>query len=166
VNPEPTLDFLAIRLGKKGRQQFVANWSLRTILMCLGFMAQHATHGCGLRLKHPRVRKLANEWLAESRIPFTPPLVMAIESSTLFSPLPDFSDSGFSTIRLPLSALIDVVDGIHRIAAIRRMDLSHKFLAATEWPIELIECKGSDDLAKLNLQIRGNGQPFKVQNTH
>lgn len=67
-------------------------------------------------------------------------------------------------IRLPLSALIDVADGIHRIAALRQMELSHKILAETEWPIELIECADGDDASKLTSQVRGNKQPRKRQN--
>lgn len=132
--------------------------------MCLGFMAQDATHGCGFRLNHPRVRKLANQWLAEKSLPVTPPLVVAIESPATFTPLPDFPDSGFGMIRLPLSAILDVADGIHRIAALRQMDLSHQILARTEWPIELIECTDGADAAKLTIQVRGNKQPRKRQN--
>ncbi|RYD44654.1 MAG: hypothetical protein EOP83_31190 [Verrucomicrobiaceae bacterium] len=164
VNPEPTLEFLAIRLLKGGRKQFVANWSLRTILMCLGSMAQDATHGCGLRLNHPRARKLANQWLAEKNLPFTSPLIVAIESPALFTPLSDFPDSGFGMIRLPLSGILDVADGIHRLAALRQMNLSRQILARTEWPIELIECIGGDDIARLNLQVRGKEHPRKKPN--
>ncbi len=58
-------------------------------------------------------------------------------------------------IRLPLSAILDVVDGVHRLAALRHMNLSRQTLTDTEWPIELIECLGRDDVARLNLQVRG-----------
>ncbi|MEN8716224.1 MAG: DNA sulfur modification protein DndB [Verrucomicrobiales bacterium] len=156
---EPTFEFLAIRLRKGGRQQFIANWSLKTILTCLGHMAQDSTHGCGLRINHSRARKLANNWLAESGIPFTSPLVLAIESPNTFRPLSKFPDSGFGIVSLPFSALIDVADGIHRIAAIRQMDLSPKILVESEWPVELIECKGGDDAAKLTSQLRRDLRP-------
>ena len=125
-------------------------------------MAQHATDGCGLRLNNRRVTRLANQWLAEERIPLSPPLVVAIESPTAFAPLPDFPEAGFGMIRLQFPALIDVIDGIHRIAAIRQMDLSREVLAETEWPIELIECTGGDDATKLSLQVREHLRPRRT----
>jgi hypothetical protein len=127
-------------------------------------MAQDATPGCGLRLNYPRARKLGNQWLAEKRLPFTSPLVVAIESSALFTSLLDFPDSGFGMNRLPISAILDVVDGVHRIAAFRQMSLSRQILADTEWPIELMEYMGGDDVAKVNLQVRGKQRSRQKSN--
>lgn len=158
---DPSFEFLAIQLQKKGRRQFVANWSLRTILTCVGHMAEDSTHGCGLRLNHPLARKIAKRWLAKGNLPFASPLILTIKTSITFRSVSHLPDSGFGIVSLPFSALIDVADGIHRIAALRQMDLSQRSLVESEWPIELIECRNDEDAAKTTSQLRRSLHPSK-----
>ena len=151
---EPTFEFMALRLQKKGRPQFIANWSLKTILFCLGSFARDGTQGSSLRLGHPRARRMANEWLSSDSIPPAPPLVVVIGQGNTFSPLPTHPDSGIGTLKIPLSKIIDVCDGIHRIAALRQLDLPSLILTESEWPVEFIECSNLEDAACLIESLR------------
>lgn len=152
---EPTLEFPAIRIQKGGRPQFIANWTLKTILITLGSLASDATHGSGLRLSHPRVRKLANQWREAGAFPVYPPLIVAISKGSKFEPFREDSDTGFGTMSLPLSLIVDICDGIHRIAALQNLKLSSKDLKESEWPVEFIECKDTEDTAKAIARFRG-----------
>ena len=151
---EPTFEFMAIRLQKKARQQFIANWSLKTILFCLGSFAKDGTQGGSLRLSHPRARKMANDWLSAGSIPPAPPLMVVIGQARTFTPLAAHPESGIGTLKLPLSKIIDVCDGIHRIAALRQLDLPSQSLIESEWPVEFIECTDLEDAACLIESLR------------
>lgn len=156
---EPTLEFPAIRLQKTGRRQFIANWTLKTILLTLGPLATDATHSSGLRLSHPRVRKLADQWLIDGTFPAYPPLIVAVSNELEFKPFQNAQDTGFGTMSLPLSSIVDVCDGIHRIAALQNLKLSSKILNQSEWPVEFIECHDTEDATNLIARIRGDKQP-------
>ncbi|MGB6223041.1 hypothetical protein [Haloferula sp.] len=162
---EPTLEFMAIRLQKKGRPQFIANWSLKTILFCLGSFAKDGTQGSGLRLNHPRARRMANDWLSAGSIPPAPPLLVAIGQGSTFTPHPAHPESGFGTLKLPLSKFIDVCDGIHRIAALRQLDLPSKSLTESEWPVEYIECSDLEDAGCLIDNLRKESKRKPQQKT-
>lgn len=151
---EPTFNFPALRLNKGGRQQFVANWSLKTILFVLGSFATDATHGAGLRLNHPRVRKIANKWLTDDDISMTDPLTIFIRTTSEFNPSEIYPDSGFGTLSLPIADVFDVCDGVHRIAALKSLNLNNARLTSTEWPVELIECSDSLDAGQLVQRMR------------
>lgn len=151
---EPTLKFMAIRLRRGGRQQFIANWPLKMILFCLGSLAKDATQGSGLRLNHRRVRKLANEWIGDSAFPIMPPLLVLVEKNLEFTPLAENFEAGFGTLSLPLAKIIDVCDGIHRIAALKLIELSDNDLIASEWPVEFVECDDEWDAEQLTEKIR------------
>lgn len=162
---EPTLEFLAIRLQKAGRRQFIANWTLKTILLTLGPLATDAIHSSGLRLSHPRVRKLTDQWLVDGTFPAYPPLIVAISKGFEFRPLQISPDTGFGKMGLPLSAIVDVCDGIHRIAALQNLKLPTKILNESEWPVEFIECHDNEDAANLCGLLRGERQPGQKQNS-
>lgn len=153
---EPAFSFPALRLNKGGRQQFIANWSLKTILLMLGIFADDSKHGAGLRLNHPRVRKLTNQWLEKKEIPPFEPLIVVIGNSSEFSPMEAMPESGFGMLSLPFTDILDVCDGIHRIAALKTLKFSGIQISTSEWPIEFIECTDLADAAQLVSRLRGD----------
>jgi hypothetical protein len=162
---EPNIEFPAMQLQKSGRRQFIANWSLKTILLTLGPLATDSTHGSGLRLSHPRVRKLADQWLIDRTFPTYPPLIVAIAKGSEFKPLLNVNNTGFGTLELPLSSIVDVCDGIHRIAALQNLKLPIRILNESEWPVEFIECRDHEDAANLIARFRGEKKPRHKTNS-
>lgn len=151
---EPTISFLALRLRKGGREQYIANWSLKTILFTLGEFSNDSIHGAGLRINHPRVRKIASQWTSDSAIPMMSPLIVLVGNASSFKDSESFPESGFGILSLALSDLLDICDGVHRVAALKSMDFSNDFLISTEWPVEIIVCKDGSDAAQLIQRMR------------
>ena len=156
---EPTLEFMAIRLIKRTRPQFIANWSLKTILLCLGSFAKDGTQGSSLRLSHPRARKISKDWLSSGFIPPARPLIVTIGQGSTFTPLPEHPECGIGMLKVPLSEIIDVCDGIHRIAALLHLDMPSQSLIESEWPVEFIECTDLNDAASLTESLRKESKP-------
>lgn len=155
---EPTISFLALHLRKGGCEQYIANWSIKTILFTLGEFANDSTRGAGLRLSHPKVRKIASQWMSDCAIPMMSPLIILIGNGSSFRASESFPESGFGMLNLPLLEIIDVCDGVHRVAAIKLLDLSNDFMVSTEWPVEIIVCNDPTDAAQLVQRIRN--EPF------
>jgi len=124
------------------------------IVFCLGSFAKDATQGSGLRLNHRRARKLADQWICEGTFQVMPPLIVTIEKDVAFDPLEETIEAGFGTMNLPVSKIIDICDGIHRVAALKLLENSEASLIASEWPIEFIECDDEMDAIRLSERIR------------
>lgn len=152
---EPSLEFPAIRLQKSGRVQFIASWSLKTILMALGSFAIDSTHGSGLRINHPRVRAIAKSWLEGETIPAYSPVIIAIDKTSTFAPLQEQAMRGFGMMTLPFSAIIDICDGVHRVAALQLSKFPMDQLRKVEWPVEFVECNDETVAAELSARLRG-----------
>ncbi len=146
---DPTIDFPAISALKNGRQQYLTSWSMRTVLFCLSPHATNATDGSGLRLNPNVAAKIAATWTKNGEAPCIRPIVVAIRSDARFSPLATAPKTGLGTLQLPLGAILDVCDGVHRIAALEKAGFPSAILTKSTWPIHLIEVKDDHDLARL-----------------
>ena len=143
---DPTIDFPAISSLKQGRRQFVTSWSLRTVLFCLSPHASNATHGSGLRLNSNVASRIGANWAKIGEASCITPIVVAIGSDARFSPLQTAPKTGLGNLQLPLGAILDVCDGIHRVAALEKAGLPSSTLTKNTWPIHLVEVMDDDDL--------------------
>lgn len=146
---DPTIDFPVISSLKQGRRQFVTSWSLRTVLFCLSPHASNATHGSGLRLNSNVASRIGANWAKNGEAPCITPIVVAIGSHARFSPSQTAPNTGLGNLQLPPGAILDVCDGVHRVAALEKAGLPSVMLTEITWPIHLVEVMDEDDLAGL-----------------
>ena len=155
----PTIEFPVIVALKEGRRQFVTTWSLKTVLFCLSSFTANATHGAGLRVNQHLASKIAKEWATRGEIPPVPPLVVAIRSGSDFNRAPCAPDTGLGTLTMPIGAILDVCDGIHRVAALAKSRLPSATLLQNTWTILIIEVSDSHDLAALSAGCEKHRNP-------
>ena len=146
---DPIFEFPVIASLRSGRRQFITTWSLKTVLLCLSSIADHATQRAGLRINNGAASKIALEWAETGEYPSVKPIVLAIRSDALFVPLSSGPTTGMGMLSFPLGAIDDVLDGIQRIAALQKATLSNRSLPPSTWPIHLIEVADDQDLAIL-----------------
>ena len=149
MSNDPIIEFPVISSLKEGRRQFITTWSLKTVLLCLSSFATNGTHGAGLRINQLLASKIAKEWATRGEIPPIPPLVVAICGGD-FNRAPASPDAGLGTLKMPIGAILDVCDGIHRVAALEKSRLPSKTLLENTWTIHIIEVRDSHDLADLS----------------
>ncbi len=111
---DPIIEFPVIASLREGRRQFITTWSLKTVLLCLSSIADHATQRAGLRINNNAASKIALEWTEAGECPSVKPIALAFSSVARFVPLPSAPNSGIGMLSLSLGAILDVLDGIQR----------------------------------------------------
>lgn len=157
---EPTLKFVAIKMNRVGRQHYIASWPVRMILSFLGSLAVDSAHGSGLRLNHRKSRAMASQWAADGIFPIVSPLIVTIEKGVSFEQMEETVPPGFGLLSLPISKIIDLCDGVHRVAALKHLESTEGELLTSEWPVEFVECDDEVDAAKLSEATRSHAIPI------
>jgi hypothetical protein len=146
---DPIIEFPVIASLRQGRRQFITTWSLKTVLLCLSSIADHAAQRAGLRISNNAASKIAWEWTEAGECPSVKPIALAFRSDARFVPLLSAPHTGIGMLSLPLGAILDVLDGIQRVAALQKATISNQNLSQSTWPIHLIEVADEHDLAIL-----------------
>ena len=159
MNHEPTLTIPVIAAGSTKRRQFLTTLSLKTICMLVDPILQRKTQAAGLPPPSLNAPQIAATWKQRGGIESIKPIVIAIDQGCLFKALDESLNVGIGILECPLSAIVDVCDGMQRIAALHLIALKTTDLTANEWPVQLIETNGKDDLASLVtiIQNQANG---------
>lgn len=135
IESDPVFEVSAMSSGAKDRPQFLTVWSLSTILRCLSPFVEEAERSASSRLNLALVKKLAKAWSGSS-VPFSPrPIVVAVKAPTQFVAWGENPNSCAGTIRLRSQAILDVCDGIHRIAALAASKLPLAAYKEATWPV-------------------------------
>ena len=151
---EPTINITVLAAGNAKRRQFLTTLSLKSILMLVQPIIQKKTTGAGLRENSLAARKIATLWDQRGEIESIKPIVIAINDTCRYKARNQTHDTGAGFLECPLSAFVDVCDGIQRISALKNVLLKPADFTANEWPVHLIETHGEDDLAALTDHIR------------
>jgi len=151
---EPTVTIPVLAAGNAKRRQYLTTLSLKSILMLVEPILQQKTKGAGLRENPLVARKIAAIWAHRGEVESIKPIVIAIDRACRFKPLDETRNAGAGMLECSWSAFLDVCDGIQRIAALRITVMKNADLAATDWPVQLIETNGKDDLAAVVTMIQ------------
>jgi len=151
---EPTVTIPVLAAGNAKRQQYLTTLSLKSILMLVEPILQQKSKGAGLRENPLLTRKIAAMWERRGEVESIKPIVIAIDRGCRFKPLDETRFAKAGMLECPWSAFLDVSDGVQRIAALRIIAKKKTNLATTDWPVQLIETYGTDDLAAVVTMIQ------------
>jgi len=151
---EPVISIPVFGGGRSMRRQFLTTLSLKVLCQLLSPILECKDQGAGFRADPLAAKKIVNHWRGRGEIKATTPIVVAIRSDCCFVPYETGLNYGLGTLECPLNAILDVCDGIQRLAAIKMAQKANDELLRNEWPVHLIETHGFEDLAHVTEMIR------------
>ena len=110
------IEFYSIR-GKQGiYTQFATTWSLFTIYRLLGNIAKGVLDNPESNLDYRFIEKLARDLTNPACSFSVSPIVVSVSEKTEFIENEGYPDLGY--LRIPTSARLEIMDGVHRVAAL------------------------------------------------
>ena len=151
---EPTITIPVLGSGPEGRRQFVTTMSLRSILLLVAPVIQRTDRAAGFRMDRLAAKKIADEWKKRGDMESLKPIVIAISGDCRYVPLEDGQRDGPGQLVCPLNAILDVCDGIQRLAAIKQAMIRPNELRENEWPVHLVQANDSQRLEEVTTMVR------------
>ncbi len=141
-----SIEFPAIASLHGNRKQFIATWPLIVIRRILGIFAEGLERDTSSRLDLRLAENLAKVWRDKSTAFSPDPLCIAVNETIAFNPLDENPINCIGTLRLPQDAILDVCDGLHRLAALNHCQLLSSEMKEISWPIHFISVRNTEDL--------------------
>lgn len=144
--PSITIEFPAIAGIQAGRPQYATVWSLDLLLRltdeCLGRLLRDPDAAVDSRF----IRRLADELSEDIDERMQHPFMLALLGEVEF--LPDPTNTGIGTVRIDANTRIQVLDGLHRLAALRQANLHPTELSPYQVPVLLLPLQSDEECAK------------------
>lgn len=160
---EPTVTIPAISSFSKKKRQYATVLPVRILLLLVASIIQQKDRGAGFRLDALTAKKISETWWKRGDVECLSPMILAIRKGATFTNSKGNKEPGLGTLSFPFDSVVDVCDGIQRIAAAQVSSRRDPDMLRNEWPVQLIETSDEADLLAINAMMRrqtqvGSGQ--------
>jgi len=141
------IEFQCLRGFQGDHPQFAAIWSAATLLRLLGPLAQSALDNPESSLDHNFVRRRSKELLSPESSLSDSPIVIAVPDEIEFAGMSDWPDCG--SLRIPASSELNILDGLHHVAALAMANLPVSRLTKETVPVLILPVQKPQRMAAL-----------------
>lgn len=136
MNHSAYIEFQCLRGIQGSHPQFAAIWSAATLLRLLTPLAQSVLEDQKSGLDRCFMRQRSKELVNPESSLSDSPIVVAVPDEFEFIEIPDWPD--FGTLRIPASSELNILDGLHRVAALLLAELPLSRLAKESIPVLIL----------------------------
>jgi DGQHR domain-containing protein len=124
-------------LGKHGAtQQFVTTISAAALMRMIGNALTNETENPEIALNKGFIRSLSKQMKQPDSVISYTPIVVAVFGDVAITNSPEHSE--FGQLRIPALAKFRILDGLHRMAALRAANLPHLRLSSEYLPVSFV----------------------------
>lgn len=146
---EPKFTFPAFIGTNQIRRQYVTTLPVNAIRRLAAPILSQKSKGAGLRQDRVLTRRIISQWDSSGKIESITPVVVAISEDHEFKSNNELMIQEFGNLHLPLSSILDICDGIQRIAALDSPVALSKNQSGDHWPVHLIEIHSKNELTTI-----------------